>query len=511
MKDDNSIKKFAVSFQDGCPDKAKFWDYKKNTLKPDQVGKADARKFWFICCRKHSFNMKPANISYLNRWCPYCTNKKVGYGNSLANTHPEIALQWHPTKNEKSSNDFTAGSNKKAWWLCDEGHEWEAVIHSRKTKGCPFCINRYVGYGNSLADLYPELLEEINYDKSAVDPKQIHAGSEGPLWWICKRGHEWEAPVVRRTKAGSGCPQCSNQTSSPEIRVFTEFKALFPDTTSRHKIENKEVDVFIPSLNIAIEYDGSYFHKHKKEGDEQKKKIIVEKGVILVRFRETPLRCDKMDIQVPKERDQLVPSHILKALRLISTLKPNLDNFIQTYETKNEFIADEEYRRILSYLPGPPLEDSLAEKKPSVSEEWNYKKNFPLTPELFHPNSGKKVWWICSNNHEWEATIDKRSGNKKSKGRNCPYCSNKIVGYGNSLAEKYPEVAKWWFQPLNDEVTPLDVTFGSGGKYWFTCKNNHVRKRRVVKLTIGARKCGHCPGPGRGRKYIRPKELDGIE
>jgi hypothetical protein len=511
MKQDNTKKKFRVSFKDACPERVKCWDYDKNVLKPDQVGKADARKFWFICEKKHSFDMKPGNISYINRWCPYCSNKKVGFGNSMTDTHPEMARQWHPLKNKKSANQFTAGSNKKAWWLCEEGHEWEAVIRSRRLSRCPFCVNRSVGYGNSLADLHPELLKEINYDKSDIDPKQIHAGSEFSLWWICKRGHTWEAPVRRRTTEGRGCGQCSNQTSSPEIRMFTEFKALFPDSESRHKIERKEVDVFIPSLNIAIEYDGSYFHQNKKEADEQKAKIIEDYGVILIRLRENPLPCSKMDVQVPKERDHLAPSHILEALRLILIFQPSILNVVQTYGTNNEFIAEEEYRRIISYLPGPPLEDSLAEKKPEVSEEWNYKRNYPLIPELFHPNSGKKVWWVCAHDHEWEATIDKRFGNEKSKGRNCPYCSNKIVGYGNSLVEKFPEVAKWWFQPLNEGLTPSNVTFGSGGKHWFTCKNNHVRKRTIVDLTTGGRKCGHCPGPGRGRKYTPPKELDGIE
>ena len=65
-----------------------------------------------------------------------------------------------------------------------------------------------------------------------------------------------------------------------------------------------------------------------------------------------------------------------------------------------------------------------------LSKQWNHKKNYPLTPEMFEPKSGKTVWWICKNNHEWEASIDKRSN-----GRNCPYCTNKKVGYGNSLAD----------------------------------------------------------------------------
>jgi hypothetical protein len=513
LKKSEEPREFSVSFKDAHPIQASHWDYNKNTCAPDEVGQWDPQKFWFICKNQHSFNQKLSAISGLDRWCRFCGNQEVIYENSIAYTHPEIARQWHPTKNKKTASEVSIGSNTKYWWLCPEGpdHEWEIQPHVRKRAGCSICGGHTVIFSSSLAGMCPELLSEIDFEKTDVDPAKIYYQTTRRLPWRCKHGHEWEAPVRRRTKYDSGCRKCTSQTSSPEIRVYTEFKALFPDSESRHKIERKEIDVFIPSLNVAIEYDGSYFHKNKKKSDEQKAKIIENHGLILIRLRENPLPCSKMDVQVPKERDHLAPSHILEALKLILTFQPNIVNVAQAYEANNEFIAEEEYRRILSYLPGPPLEDSLAEKNPAVSEEWNYKKNYPLTPQLFHPNSGKKVWWICADNHEWETTIDKRCGNEKSKGRNCPYCSNKIVGYGNSLAETYPQVAKWWFQLLNDGVTPSDVAFGSGGKYWFTCKNNHVRKRRVLDLTTRGTKCGHCPGKGRGRRYTPPKELDGIE
>ena len=62
---------------------------------------------------------------------------------SLAETHPDIAKQWHPIKNyELTVFDVTPGSNKKVWWKCPKGddHEWKALINNRnKGRGCPFC------------------------------------------------------------------------------------------------------------------------------------------------------------------------------------------------------------------------------------------------------------------------------------------------------------------------------------------------------------------------------------
>ena len=53
----------------------------------------------------------------------------------LSFSHPELAAQWHPTKNgEKTPADVTAGSGEKVWWTCPKGldHEWEAAESHRR-------------------------------------------------------------------------------------------------------------------------------------------------------------------------------------------------------------------------------------------------------------------------------------------------------------------------------------------------------------------------------------------
>jgi hypothetical protein len=66
---------------------------------------------------------------------------------NLSETHPDIAKQWHPTKNgDLKPEKFPKGSNVRIWWLCDkkcsEGclHEWDCTIGNRTTGyGCPYC------------------------------------------------------------------------------------------------------------------------------------------------------------------------------------------------------------------------------------------------------------------------------------------------------------------------------------------------------------------------------------
>jgi hypothetical protein len=54
---------------------------------------------------------------------------------------PELAAEWHPTKNgDLTPKDVPTGSSKRATWRCVEGHEWIAIISSRAGgRGCPTC------------------------------------------------------------------------------------------------------------------------------------------------------------------------------------------------------------------------------------------------------------------------------------------------------------------------------------------------------------------------------------
>ena len=67
--------------------------------------------------------------------CPVCSNKKVltGY-NDLATTYPELATEWHPTKNgDLKPTDIIPNSKKKVWWMTTQRGEWQASVCGRVT------------------------------------------------------------------------------------------------------------------------------------------------------------------------------------------------------------------------------------------------------------------------------------------------------------------------------------------------------------------------------------------
>jgi hypothetical protein len=61
-------------------------------------------------------------------------------------TIPELAEQWHPTRNgDLRPEHVVAGTAKKLWWKCpvDDHHEWQTNgYHRTNGQGCPFCAAR---------------------------------------------------------------------------------------------------------------------------------------------------------------------------------------------------------------------------------------------------------------------------------------------------------------------------------------------------------------------------------
>jgi hypothetical protein len=75
--------------------------------------------------------------------CPFCAGRRVSTTNSLAVVCPELAREWHPTKNgELTPHHVTHGSTRRVWWRCQFGHEWHATVNQRSCRGrsgCPHC------------------------------------------------------------------------------------------------------------------------------------------------------------------------------------------------------------------------------------------------------------------------------------------------------------------------------------------------------------------------------------
>jgi very-short-patch-repair endonuclease len=144
-----------------------------------------------------------------------------GFDRSIAGTHPNIAAEWHPTKNGTLQPDMISiGSGYRAHWICEKGHDWDAAVYSRPSSGCPVCSNKKVTLENSLLTKFPDLAKEWHPSKNGdLSPESVVPGSGKKVWWKCSKGHEWMRQVEKRANSGRGCPYCANR-KLPDISKY---------------------------------------------------------------------------------------------------------------------------------------------------------------------------------------------------------------------------------------------------------------------------------------------------
>lgn len=124
-------------------------------------------------------------------------------------------------------------------------------------------------------------------------------------------------------------------------------------------------------------------------------------------------------------------------------------------------------------------------------------KNGTLAPDKITIGSKQKIWWKCNKgpDHEWKAQVN---GRTMKGGRNCPFCAGRKVSVTNSLATRFPEIAKEWHPKNNGGITPKDVTAGSDMSIRWKCsKGSDHEWRTPVYSRTGKRKTG-CPVCGTG-------------
>jgi len=207
-----------------------------------------------------------------NRGCGYCTGSQVGLSNCLATKSPELAKEWHPTKNgDLTPLNITACSNRSVWWRCSENptHEWYIEVNNRFTNNtnCPYCSGRLPTPENNLLVCNPKLASEWNYNKNDKLPEDYCPNSNKFAYWICKEcSHEWSSLIYSRND-GAGCPECSKDSKgemkSQEILskydIPSSPQLKFEDCKDKRRLPFDIASFYDKEktrLKILIEYDG---------------------------------------------------------------------------------------------------------------------------------------------------------------------------------------------------------------------------------------------------------------
>ena len=479
------------------PDCINEWDFKKNhPLSPDTITAGSSKKVWWICSKGHSYEQS-INLHIIRGYsCPYCSHQKVFAGyNDLETLFPDIAKEWHPSKNaELTPSNVTAYSQKKVWWLCPMGHSYEQTVERRVRRGsaCYYCSGHKVLKGfNDLASVNPSLAVEWHPSKNApLTPYEVTAGSGKRVWWLCPIGHEYQATIHDRNTDNTQCPICNLrvQTSFPEQATFFYVHKLYSDAINKYKpafLGSMELDIYIPSIHTGIEFDGANWHQSDEqyERDIRKYKLCQENHVKLIRIKEKNTRNWVDNAQTADVVYTI--SKVKKTGELETVLKVILDSIDASsnmwtrtdprhIHSQIDVNIERDRPQILGYLTS--IDNSLAILRPDVASKWDYVKNQDLTPDMFTVSSNEIIWWKCPDcGHEWKCSINSMT----RKGRfGCAECSKKhrgrsftqgVVKKVGSLAETMPELAKEWHPIKNGDLTPNDITAGKFKPVWWLC------------------------------------------
>lgn len=374
----------------------------------------------------------------------------------------------------------------------------------------------------------PELIKEWDYEKNnslGIFPDKLGSQSNTYAYWICKYGHRWKAKINNRYN-GRGCPECKKKlhSSFPEQAVFFYVKQKHSDAINSYKdcfSNGMELDVFIPSLNVGIEYDGKAWHGDDSLKKEKRKyEICRQYGIKLIRIKEDVSHYRKRnelniadDTILMRKTFSGQNSHFSLLDAAIRQLLAHLtgeDDYIPYILFPSEepdpskmidsspfrffkpdgFVDSKRDRKLIqeSYLVNME-NSSLGHLFPDVAKKWHPTRNGNLTPFMFPPHSNVLVWWIGNCGHEWENLI-----NVMSRGCDCPYCAGQKVLKGfNDLQTLDPDIASQWHPTLNGEKTPDMFTVGSGFRaYWICKKCGQSWRTAINNRTSNKRGCPYC-------------------
>lgn len=347
------------------------------------------------------------------------------------------------------------------------------------------------------------LLDEWEGSLNPLSPREVACKSSKKVYWKCReQGHVWLARVSDRTSHKSGCPECnySRQTSLHEQTFFYYIKSCFPDAVSSYRasfLGKREIDIYIPSLHLGIEYDGRTWHKNPKK-DYVKSEILKANGIRLIRIREdnTELKDGSVYIHV----DEKATSSDTRYLRNSVLELFDIINNLYELAHRPDVNIERDTPKMLALIERSSKEASLAVRYPMIASEWDYEKNAPLLPERVSCSSNRRVWWLCGIGHSYCAPIQ----NRTLQHQGCPICSGKRVLEGfNDLAYVNSELAEEWDMEKNDGLLPTQVTSHSGKRVWWKCHICGFSWRAVVSDRTNGSGCPNC------RRTLMAEKLSG--
>ena len=446
------------------------------------------------------------------------------------NNRLDVLKEYTDGNNKKEACNISCGSGEIVNWVCSKcRHTWKAMLKNRTVlkngygaAGCSAC-RALEGRGNitiqGINDLETccinegrkDLIEEYIVEKNPP-MHSISKHSAKQVWWKCSRcKNEYKSAAINRFKHSTGCPFCRSGTASfPELLLYNYLSECFTTIRFRQKINGMEADIWIPELNLIIDYRGLYWHApvSKQYIDKLKEDKFEHMGINQLIIMETAGSTE-------------VIGHVLYvdgAHKFKELIQTTIEYITCNYtDAKIEF-SENKYNNCLakskSMKNSKVVINNITITHPNLSDKWDYDRNGGFRPETITAGTKYKAWFKCPTcGMSYYSFI-----RKQAEGQGCPVCNGQLVipGY-NDLATEHSEVVKNWDYKKNSSlgIFPNQIRSSSGKKiYWKCHKCGYETYESVVQRTGGSGPLGKNGKPHRcmrceNKSYMRRLCIDG--
>ena len=211
-----------------------------------------------IICPEHGEFWQRPDSHLKGSGCPKCKNTKIR--NALMLSKKEFvnkANYIHHNKYDYSKVNYVNNFTKVCIICPEHGEFWQLPTNHLRGKGCSQC-NGGINYDTETFIQKANIIHNNKYDYSQTR----YVNSHCKVTIICKEHGIFEQRASAHL-LGQGCPKCGNIMSKAEDEIMELLKGLECHQRNRDMLKGKEIDIFIPSLKLGIEYNGLFWHSEE--------------------------------------------------------------------------------------------------------------------------------------------------------------------------------------------------------------------------------------------------------
>ena len=249
-----------------------------------------------IICPEHGEFWQYPNTHLNSKGCPKCSNERLWDNRKDKTTKDgfiQKAREIHGNKYDYSKIEYINTSTKVCIICPEHGEFWQTPSAHLSGQGCPKCGKQHLSilFRGTIDEFVKKanIIHNNRYDYSKVE----YIRGNDKVCIICpEHGEFWQTP--NNHLQGHGCPKCAvgKNISSEENEISEYIEELIDDNiilNSRDIISPNELDIYVPSRNVAFEYDGLYWHSDKFVGRDyhlSKTEKAITKGIKLIHIFE---------------------------------------------------------------------------------------------------------------------------------------------------------------------------------------------------------------------------------